>query len=155
MFAVARTASGWAVVEMADARGAPIAEFQAGPDGWAAAVAACRDMDGEVSPPFWRRRGPGWVIVNGAIGLAAGIVMSFILVAVLVATGADASRGSTNEPAGNALIILLWLAGMVGWWLFAYLPVPARTRAIVLASVYGGAFLLSVIALMTVVVTDI
>jgi len=115
--------------------------------GWNAAWNRLRELEREAEQlPFWRRRGPGWVTLNVAIGLVFWFGLIFVDYIVLTAAGRDMSR-QTNDPAEGAASLLVLVGAMTGWLLHSYLHASAKVRRIVLASVYVGAVIVGAIIL--------
>jgi hypothetical protein len=128
--------------------GSPVSVHPRTPDGYSAALRRFYELETAVHPPFFRRTGGGWVMLNVLIG----VVLSFGLF-FLEAVGAVSIReeilDGPQEPSDGAYagtLLISIVAGLLGWLLFCYLRSPL-SRGLWLAVTYVAAFVAGVIML--------
>jgi hypothetical protein len=145
----------WVVRDRSSGTDAPVSVHPRTQDGYTEALKRFYEFEAVVYPPFFRRRGVGWVLLNILIGFFLAGMLLFVTVAVVFGVNADLVEGpgDVSDDAYDSSSMICLAAGVLGWMLFSYLR-SLRARWVWLTIVYVGGIVAGAAVLASAVPSD-
>jgi len=94
--------------------------------------------------PAWRQGHPGWALLHVAIATGLSLAGLFAIgIAVVVAGRSQTDIDLADETQTGLGTVALWVACLVGWFLFVYMRGSLQRRWIALGGIAGGGWLIA------------